>query len=279
MKRYIKQFIMVALFLLAGAYIIGYTWFPIQTKNLIPYRFYTILTNSMEPCIPTFSLVCVKNINDPTQLVAEEIITFQIERLKEKEVLTHRFAYRENVDGTMYYRTHPQTSDALDPYDVQESDLIGTYVFHIPYVGKLILFITGPFGLFSIGIGICILIGYHYVNEHYDMEEEITLRNVYIHHKQSAKGYVVFEDIQIRLDATYMEVEGLLSNETNKALRYIKVCFIFYNRQKECIGSHTFYANDKETLLPQQAIRFHFMIERIQDIHDYQISIVSMRIS
>lgn len=277
MIRYLKNLIAIALFLFLGCYLLGFFFFPKQTQELVKFRFYTILTDSMEPRIPTYSLVCVKNIVDIQELQPEDIITFRIEKFKEEKILTHYFAYRETIDNTIYYRTHPENTNALDPYDVEEEDVIGTYVFHIPYAGKLILFFQSPFGIFAMSIGTLFLILYKYLDEHFDLEEEVGIDSFRLQRKHHPKEYVCFEDMQIQMDPQFIYVQGALFNETSVALGYIKACFVFYNEQGNIVTSHTFYVNGKDKLEPQHAIEFHFMLEQVQDIYDYQISIRSAK--
>lgn len=277
MKTYMKNFIMVALFLLLGGYVLAVVFFPVQTEDIVGFRFYTILTNSMEPRIPTSSLVCVKHIEDPSLLEREQIITFRIERLKEEEVLTHHFAYTETIDGITYFRTHPENTTALDPYDVTKEDLIGTYVFHIPYIGNFMLYAASPFGIFTISISAFILILYSYLNEHFDLEEEISVGNLRLHRKHHPKQYVSFEDIQVTMDEDFVYVQGVVCNETKIALGYVKVRFVFYNEDGESLTSYVFYLNGKEKLNPQCSLDFHFMMEQVSGLHDYQISILSAK--
>lgn len=277
MKTYFKNFITIALFLMLSTYVIGFFCFPTQTQEIVGYRFYTILTDSMEPRIPTYSIVCVKDIDEETTLEPEEIITFHIERLGKDEILTHHYAYSETSDGVTYYRTHPETKSDLDPYDVTQEDLIGTYVFHIPYLGKYVLYASSPFGMIMLGISLLIIAVYNYMNEHFDLEEEIELGSFRMQRKHHPDEYVTFEDIEITMDEDYIYVQGAICNETSIALTYIKIRFVFNDEAGNPITSYTFYGCGKEKLYSGNAISFSFMLEQAQDIHDYQISILSAK--
>lgn len=122
--------------------------FPKAYETIIPYRFHCVLTNSMEPTIPTNSLVLVKAWNDPTQIKRGHIIVFWATRFGEKMVIMHRFSHTQwDEEGELIYRTHPEQSSTLDIYATKGEDILGVYVWHIPYAGKLILFLKSPFGL------------------------------------------------------------------------------------------------------------------------------------
>ena len=76
------------------------------------------------------------------------IITFLADRFGEKIIITHRFSHTEtNEKGETVYRTYSEGSDALDVYGTKRDDILGVYLFHIPYAGKLILFLKSGFGL------------------------------------------------------------------------------------------------------------------------------------
>lgn len=123
-------------------------FFPGVHRELIPYRFYYVLTNSMEPTIGTNSLVLVKTYDDSMKLEKNDIITFHANRFGEEVIIMHRFSHTEiNDEGEIVYKTHPEGSNLLDIYETKREDILGVYLFHIPYVGKLILFLRSGFGI------------------------------------------------------------------------------------------------------------------------------------
>lgn len=122
-------------------------FFPQAYEGRMPYRFYNVLTNSMEPEIETNSLVLVKAYDKQMHLKEGDIITFQAKRFGEDIIVTHRFSHTEtNEKGELLYRTHPEQSDVLDSYETTEEDILGVCVFHIPYIGRLPMFLKSRFG-------------------------------------------------------------------------------------------------------------------------------------
>ena len=89
--NWIFRFISFVLF----CYILGMLFFPDTMINLTGFQFYTVLSGSMEPKIPTYSLVLSKNIKSDDELVPGTIITFHANRLGEDTVLTHTLAKTE----------------------------------------------------------------------------------------------------------------------------------------------------------------------------------------
>ena len=127
---------------------------PEKITDIINYKFHTVLTNSMEPTIPTYSLVCVRNFKDDEviDLKPQQIITFHAERFGENIVITHRFNKTEiDEDGNIIYRTNAEGKENLDAYETKREDLIGTYIFHVPYIGKFVLFLKSKFSFIWYG--------------------------------------------------------------------------------------------------------------------------------
>ena len=121
---------------------------PDRYGAILPYRFYYVLTNSMEPTVATNSLVLVQSFEDQMPIRKGDIIVFRADRFGERVIMMHRFSHTErNSAGELVYRTHPEGSDTLDVYETKQEDILGVYLWHIPYVGKLILFLRSEFGL------------------------------------------------------------------------------------------------------------------------------------
>ena len=142
------------LFIFLILYILIMIIAPEKIDNILSYKFYSVLTNSMEPRIPTYSLVCIKKFEKDTiiNLKPQQIITFHAERFGENIIITHYFNKTEiTEDGTVIYRTNAAGKKNLDNYETTRDDLIGTYIFHIPYIGKFILFLKSKFGFILYG--------------------------------------------------------------------------------------------------------------------------------
>lgn len=153
LKKFIKIISYLAILLLV-IYTTCIIVIPEKINNIINYKFYTVLTNSMEPTIPTYSLVCVKNFKEDEviNLKPQQIITFHANRFGKNIIITHRFNKTElDENRNIIYRTNAEGKENLDAYDTKREDLIGTYIFHIPYIGKFILFLKSKFGFILYG--------------------------------------------------------------------------------------------------------------------------------
>jgi signal peptidase len=113
-----------------------------------------VKSGSMEPAIPTGSLVIIKP--DVTTYGAKynvgEIITFGPDTAREIPT-THRvLAISRDGDGFVY-TTKGDANEEQDPNPVPASDVIGQVVFSLPYAGYILDFAKKPLG-FTLLIGI-----------------------------------------------------------------------------------------------------------------------------
>lgn len=113
-----------------------------------------VLSGSMEPTIPTGSVVFTK----PNSTYAEgDVITFSTQG---NEIpTTHRIVGVEQAsDGALEYTTRGDANESEDFTAVAGNAVLGKEVFHIPYLGFVLDFAKKPLGFLTI-IGIpCLLI-------------------------------------------------------------------------------------------------------------------------
>lgn len=122
---------------------------------------YTVLSGSMEPSIPTGSLLFVSPVN-VRMLEPQDIITF---RVGENITVTHRISsVYENGDG-LWFQTKGDANAAEDGKPVHESEVIGSPVLSIPGGGYLIWYLRKnvifafPILLATVGVLLFVLPG------------------------------------------------------------------------------------------------------------------------
>ena len=101
---------------------------------------YVVLSGSMEPEYPVGGIVYVSD-PDFAEIGEGDVITFQ---LSEDVVATHRIIEvvpDENNPSVVRYRTKGDANEAEDGALVEQSNVIGTPVFKLPYLGYLAMFI------------------------------------------------------------------------------------------------------------------------------------------
>lgn len=93
MAKKAAKMVLNGLFGLFVCFAIGYAvcmrvW-PEETAAFVGYRFYTVVTGSMEPTIPTTSVVLTRCLKEGETPQPGQILTFKADRLGEEIVLTH----------------------------------------------------------------------------------------------------------------------------------------------------------------------------------------------
>lgn len=127
---------------------------PSWLSNLPHIQFYTVLSSSMEPTIPVYSLLCSRQFTAQEQIELQpgDIVTFQANRFGHKIIITHYLhTIEQNKNGELIYRTIAEGAETPDVYETTRQDLVGTYLFHIPHLGKVLLFLKSKFALILVG--------------------------------------------------------------------------------------------------------------------------------
>lgn len=159
---------------LAAAYSVCMRLWPEQTTALVGYRFYTVVTGSMEPTIPTTSVVLTRCLRPGEEPVPGQILTFNADRLGEEIVLTHYLReVKPDETGRLRYYTQGENADRYDDYATYRGDLIGTYVFHIPYLAKIENFLVSSHALSMFVIIGLILAVYKLMLKNMDLTERL----------------------------------------------------------------------------------------------------------
>ena len=113
------------------------------------------------PMVAGYSaLVVLSGSMEPTIMTGEVIVIHAQENYEIKDILTYRdsgvLVTHRIVDETeTTYTTRGDANNTDDP-PIKKSQAVGKTIFHIPYLGKAILFVQSPVGLASV---LAILIG------------------------------------------------------------------------------------------------------------------------
>lgn len=135
----------VFIYLLAAAILIGAIFFAFSTspdKALFGYRYYTVLTGSMEPTYKVGDMIFVK-LTEGKDVNVGDVITFNPSQDSDA-YLTHRVTEKlENYEGTetTCFRTQGDANNAQDSFLIDESRVIGVVKFGIPGLGYVVRFV------------------------------------------------------------------------------------------------------------------------------------------
>jgi signal peptidase len=111
-------------------------------KSILGYRYYDVLTGSMEPSYSVGDLIFVK-LTDAEDINVGDPVTFNPGG-NDDAYLTHRVIERlDNYDGlgTICFRTQGDANDSADPFIIDQSRMIGVVKLSIPLLGYVIQFV------------------------------------------------------------------------------------------------------------------------------------------
>lgn len=256
-------------------YILGMLFFPDTMINLTGFQFYTVLSGSMEPKIPTYSLVLSKNIKSDDELVPGTIITFHANRLGEDTVLTHTLAKtEEESDGRIRYYTQAYAYEGLDEYHTYRQDIVGIYVMHVPFVGKIVLFFQSPYAWFTVLIVVGILLLSWIVQLLIDRNELIGKRNadkLTGDLKEIEQAEFVFDSTTIQ--NSYLVVKGLVVYQGQWQTPIARIDFM--NEKYEILDTALLYLRPKKSKMDHKlkwvAIVKYDKKIKYQDAHLYSL--------
>jgi signal peptidase len=122
---------------------------------------YVVLSESMEPTLEPGDVVIVQSTS-PSAIEEGDIITYRTTDPvgdAGEDRLTHRVVEKRQTENGTVYQTKGDANDKPDPDLVGHGPDVGKVRFHVPLVGRLILFAQRPLGLavFVIGPGLLLL--------------------------------------------------------------------------------------------------------------------------
>jgi signal peptidase len=104
----------------------------------------TVLSGSMEPAIPTGSLLVTRPV-PPDDIHIGDIITFS--GSGRDRFITHRVMAIERTNGIVF-TTKGDANNAEDPFPVPAEKVAGKVLVQIPFLGFIFSFVKTPLGIF-----------------------------------------------------------------------------------------------------------------------------------
>ena len=108
-----------------------------KQPEILGYKFFVVLTGSMEPELPVGDLIIVKSI-DPMKIKTDDVITFQ--STQSNNMITHRVKGISN-DNNIEFITKGDANKVEDPHPVDSDNVIGKVSGHLPKVGGILKFV------------------------------------------------------------------------------------------------------------------------------------------
>lgn len=132
---------------------------PDKVPDFFGIKPFVVLSGSMEPKIAGGDLVITKTVV-PATLKTDDIVSFK----EGNAVITHRIVGLTANGGDPAFITQGDANNAPDENAVTYSQIEGVYLFKIPGLGRLAMFMQTPTGmLVFIGIPLCAFVIYDIV--------------------------------------------------------------------------------------------------------------------
>lgn len=105
-------------------------------------RSLVVMSGSMEPTVPTGSVVVVKSIPGAAIAVGD-VISFHPPE-DTARIVTHRVLAVTEQDGKVAVETRGDANTGSEKWSIDPAGTVGRVVFHIPYLGYLLAPLRGP---------------------------------------------------------------------------------------------------------------------------------------
>ncbi len=115
---------------------------PLTIPRLFGCEIYHVISGSMEPAIPTGSVVYVKEI-EASDLQKDDVIAYYSSD-ENGAIITHRIVQNRVVSGEFITKGDANEKEDLTP--VTYDRLIGKVVLSIPFLGRVLTMISGTSG-------------------------------------------------------------------------------------------------------------------------------------
>lgn len=129
---------------------------PLIVPKTMGYQLYTVVSGSMEPAVPTGSLVYIKYV-EPKEIVEGDVIAFYGSDA-DGSIITHRVVSNSSAMGEFITKGDANEENDMNP--VTYNQYMGKMVRSIPKIGGIVQTITGGSGKAAVGcvIGLAIVL-------------------------------------------------------------------------------------------------------------------------
>lgn len=116
-----------------------------SVSSLAGFTPLTVQSESMAPTFDQDDLIIIKQC-DLSTLEVGDIVTFHAIIDNQYALNTHRIISINEVNGLNSYTTKGDNNELADQHVIADGDIVGKYVGKIPYMGKVIGFLSSTWG-------------------------------------------------------------------------------------------------------------------------------------
>lgn len=121
-----------------------------DVPSVMGYSVFRVMTGSMEPTIPTYSVI-VTHAVEPSEIKEGDVISyFSKDPALRGAVNTHRVVDIYEEAGTVFYQTRGDANNADDLYPPTADEIIGVVVFSSYFLGTVVRLVSNPLVFFPL---------------------------------------------------------------------------------------------------------------------------------
>ena len=132
---------------------------PLTVPKAFHYHVYTVISGSMEPEIPTGSLVYVKN-TAPSGIEKGDVIAFY-GSLENGSIITHRVVSNNSVSGEFVTKGDANAKEDMEP--VSYENFLGKVTLSVPMLGGILAAVVTVPGKIAAGSMILLALVLHVI--------------------------------------------------------------------------------------------------------------------
>ncbi|MFD2629431.1 signal peptidase I [Oceanobacillus kapialis] len=119
---------------------------PGSNPSLFGYQLMNVLSDSMDPIFHAGDMLVLSD--DVNDVKGGDIITF---KQSDGTFVTHRVISEQTTEQGRLFETKGDANNVADEGLVQEDEIYGSYSFHIPMAGSVVMFLKSPSGWIVLG--------------------------------------------------------------------------------------------------------------------------------
>ena len=120
-----------------------------SVSNLAGFTPMTVQSDSMSPTFNQGDLIVIKQC-DTADLQVGDIVTFHTIVDNQYALNTHRIVAVDELNGMHSFTTKGDNNDIADQHVISDGDIVGQYVFKIPYLGTVMDILSSSAGFLII---------------------------------------------------------------------------------------------------------------------------------
>ena len=242
--------------------LLSMSYFPKTTSNILKVYIYPNISEGTNESISKNSLV-VSIVNE--NIKVDNLVTFETDRFGKKVILTQNIAKTYTTkDGDIYYKTSNGNERLPEEYLVKQEQVIGSYLFHIPYLGYIMTFMKSKYMLILV---LCIIQVFLFMKLKKETDKEKSNK------KKVNREYLMINNMCIEHIDNEMMISGTIENHLHQSVKCVIAQLDLYDKNNKLILNEQWNILNQKTLPSGQKVNFSYKVPYVDNVVDYGLRI------